>query len=217
MTEKISSQKITLHHYWRSSCSWRVRWALKIKGIPYDTVPVNILTSEQKSPAYLAKNPSGFLPGLEINGKVYGESLAMIDWLEETYPEPSLLPKDPFDRMRVRQLAMIIASGTQPLQNPSVLSYYTEDGEKKKTDAAYWIAKGLRTFQEVRLAGKPGLFSFGNDVTVADLCLIPQIYNALRFDVNMDGLQDLKEIYDRCLKLPACNAAAPHNQEGASA
>ena len=217
MTEKISSPKITLHHYWRSSCSWRVRWALKIKGVPYDTVPVNILTGEQKSPAYLAKNPSGFLPGLEINGKVYGESLAMIDWLEETYPEPSLLPQDPFDRMRVRQLAMIIASGTQPLQNPSVLSYYTEDAEKKKTDAAYWIAKGLRTFQEVRLAGKPGLFSFGNDVTVADICLIPQIYNAMRFDVKMDGLKDLKEIYDRCLKLPACNDAAPHNQEGATA
>ena len=217
MTEKISSPKITLHHYWRSSCSWRVRWALKIKGVPYDTVPVNILNGEQKSPAYLAKNPSGFLPGLEINGKVYGESLAMIDWLEEIYPEPSLLPQDPFDRMRVRQLAMIIASGTQPLQNPSVLSYYTEDAEKKKTDAAYWIAKGLRTFQEVRLAGKPGLFSFGNDVTVADICLIPQIYNAMRFDVKMDGLKDLKEIYDRCLKLPACNDAAPHNQEGATA
>ncbi len=207
---------IVLHHYWRSSCSWRVRWALKLKGVPYDSVPVNILTGEHKAPAYVAKNPSGFLPGLEINGTVYGESLAMIDWLDETYPEPALLPKDQFDRMRVRQLAMIIASGTQPLQNPSVVGFYTEDAEKKKAYAAHWIAKGLKTFQEVRLIGKPGLYSFGDSITTADLCLVPQIYNAIRFDIDMSRFKDLKGIYDRCLQLPACSAAAPHNQEGAS-
>ncbi len=216
MANKITNPPITLHHYWRSSCSWRVRWALKLKGVPYATVPVNILTGEHKAPAYVAKNPAGFLPGLEINGTVYGESLAMIDWLDETYPEPALLPKDPFERMRVRQLAMIIASGTQPLQNPSVVGFYTKDAEKKRSYAAHWIANGLKTFQEVRLSGKPGLYSFGDSITTADLCLIPQIYNALRFDINMDDFKDLKAIYDRCLLLPACSAAAPHNQEGAS-
>lgn len=216
MDLKNQSQHLVLHHYWRSSCSWRVRWALNLKGVSYNTVAVNILTGEHQSPNYVKKNPSGFLPGLEINGKMFGESLAMIEWLEETYPQPALLPKDPFDRMRVRQLAMIIASGTQPLQNPSVIGFYTEDPEKKKSYAAHWITKGLKTFQEVRLNGKPGTYSYGDSLTLADLCLIPQIYNAMRFEIDMSQFSDLKTIYDRCLTLKECDKAAPHNQEGGS-
>lgn len=207
---------ITLHHYWRSSCSWRVRWALNIKNVSYDSVPVNILTGEHRAPEYTARNPAGFLPGLEIEGKFFGESLAMIEWLEEMKPEPSLYPKDPLDRMRVRQLALIISSGTQPLQNPSVISYYAIDADEKKKHAAHWIRNGLVTFQKVRALGKPGYFSFGDQVTVADLCLIPQIYNALRFDVDMKDFSELKAIYDRCLELSDCQKAAPHNQPGAS-
>lgn len=209
------AEKIILHHYWRSSCSWRVRWALNHKAIPYGSETVNILADEQKSPAYLRKNPAGFLPGLEINGQFFGESLAMLEWLEEQYPTPALLPADPLQRLRIRQLAMIIAAGTQPLQNLAVVSYYSSDAAKKKESAAYWIRKGLKTFQNVRNIAGPGTYSFGNGVTLADLCLIPQIYNALRFDVSMDEFSDLKAIYDRCLALPACDKAAPHNQPGA--
>lgn len=210
------SQNLTLHHYWRSSCSWRVRWAMNIKNVAYDSVPVNILTGEHRAPDYVARNPAGLLPGLDVGGNFFGESLAMIEWLEEIYPQPALLPKDPLERLRVRQLAMIIASGTQPLQNPSVINYYTSDAEEKKKHAAHWIRHGLQTFQKVRSYGKPGLYSFGDSVTTADLCLIPQIYNALRFGIDMAEFRDLQEIYDRCLKLPACDQAAPHNQPGST-
>lgn len=206
---------ITLHHYWRSSCSWRVRWAMNLKGIAYDSVPVNILTNEHRSPAYTARNPAGFLPGLEVRGSFFGESLAMLEWLEETHPEPALLPRDPLERLRVRQLALVIASGTQPLQNPSVIGYYTSDADQKKKHAAHWIRSGLLTFDKVRQLGRPGIYSFGDTVTMADLCLIPQVYNALRFDIDMAEFPALRDIYERCLKLPACDRAAPHNQPGA--
>lgn len=209
------SEQITLHHYWRSSCSWRVRWALNMKGLSYKSCPVNLLKGEHRSPPYLAGNPAGFLPGLEVNGQFFGESLAMLEWLDEQHPTPALLPTDGLARLRVRQLALIIASGTQPLQNPSVIGYYTSDAEKKKEYGAYWIKKGLQTFQTVRNSATPGHYSFGDSVTIADLCLIPQIYNALRFDVSMDEFSDLKTIYDRCLLLPDCDQAAPHSQPGA--
>jgi len=216
MDNNIANHSMILHHYWRSSCSWRVRWALNLKGVKYSTVPVNILTNEHQSSLYTSQNPAGLLPTLAINGESFGESLAIVEWLEETHPEPPLLPTNPIDRLRVRQLAMVIASGTQPLQNPSVIGFYTNDPAQKKSYAAHWIAKGLRTYQKVRLQGKPGQFSFGDSVTTADLCLIPQIYNAMRFEIDMEEFKDLQVIYDRCLALPECNKAAPHNQEGAS-
>lgn len=206
---------MTLYHYWRSSCSWRVRWALALKNVKYDSVPVNILAGEQRSPAYVAKNPSGFLPTLEIDGKFYGESLALLEWIEETWPTPALLPKDPFERLRVRQLALTIVAGTQPLQNPSMLKHFVADEAARKPYAQHFIATGLKTYETLLASSKPGLYSFGDTVTMADLCLIPQVYNAGRFDVDLTATPRVQAIYEQCLKTPACEASHPSNQPGA--
>src|SRR5947209_1533710 len=111
------AHQLTLYHYWRSSCSWRVRWGLALKGLAYESVAVDILAGEQRSQAYLAKNPAGFLPTLVVDGRPFAESLAILEWLDETVPAPPLLPRDPLQRLTVRQLAMTIVAGTQPLQN----------------------------------------------------------------------------------------------------
>jgi maleylacetoacetate isomerase len=210
--------KLTLYHYWRSSCSWRVRWALALKGVSYDSVPVNILKGEQRAPEYLKHNPAGFLPALVVDGKPYGESLAICEWIDETWPTPALLPKDPKDKMLVRQLALTIASGTQPLQNPSVTKYFVPNGtdDERNAHAKHFIAKGLGVYETLLKRGKPGQFSFGDQVTLADICLIPQVYNAKRFNVDMSVTPLVAAIYDRALKTKACDAAAPHNQPGAS-
>jgi maleylacetoacetate isomerase/maleylpyruvate isomerase len=208
-------QTLTLHHYWRSSCSWRVRWALALKGVPYQSVPVNILKGEHRDPAYMALNPAGFLPCLEIDGEPYGESLALIEWIEETWPTPALLPQDPLSRLYVRQLALTIAAGTQPLQNPFALKYYKLDDQERTKAARHWIERGLGTYETLLRKGRPGTYSFGGEVTVADLCLVPQVYNALRFQVDMSQFPLIEGIYERCLKTKECDAAAPHNQPGA--
>ncbi len=209
--------KLTLFHYWRSSCSWRVRWALALKGVAYEAVPVNILTGEPQLPAYVEKNPTGLLPALSVDGRFFGESLAIIEWLEETYPTPSLYPKDPLLRMSVRQMALVIATGTQPLQNPSVLKFFTAEEAARKPQAQHWIAKGLATYESlVRGLGMGAAFSAGDGVTLADLCLIPQVYNALRFEVDLKPTPLVRGIYERCLKTPACDQAAPHNQPGST-
>jgi len=210
-------ENLTLYHYWRSSCSWRVRWALALKGVPYTSVPVNILTEEHRSPAYLAKNPAGFLPSLEIDGRPYGESLALIEWIDETWPEPPLKPEDPLARLHVRQLALTIVAGTQPLQNPAVLKHVLPlDEAARKTAAQHWIKRGLGIYEALLAGGRPGRYSWADRVTLADLCLIPQVYNALRFDVDLGPYPVVRGIYERCLKTPECDQAAPHTQPGAS-
>lgn len=205
-----------LYHYWRSSCSWRVRWALALKGVAYESVPVNILNGEQNAPEYLAKNPAGFLPALTVDGRTVGESLAIIEWLEERWPAPALLPKDPLDRLHVRQLALTIAAGTQPLQNPSAIKYYLEDEKARGAAARHFVSRGLKVYEQLLGRGKVGRFSFGDSVTLADLCLIPQVYNAKRFDVDLAGTPQVARIYEACLKTDACERASPPNQPGAT-
>lgn len=208
--------KFSLYHYWRSSCSWRVRWALELKGVPYESVPVNLLQGEQMTPAYQAKNPSGFVPSVEVDGRFFGESLAILEWIEEAFPKPALLPKDPLDRMYVRQMALTIVSGIQPLQNLATLKYFAPDEAARKPHAQHWITRGLKTFETlVMKSGKTGPYAYGDQPTFADLCLIPQIYNSLRFDVDLTPFPRSKAIYEHCLKTPACDKAAPQNQPGA--
>ncbi len=210
-----STKSMTLYHYWRSSSSWRVRWGLKIKGISYHDVPVNLLADAQKSPDYLKVNPVGFVPAIEINGKCFGESLAILEWLEEAHPLPALLPKDPLERLLVRQLMLQIACNTQPIQNLSVMRRHSQDKDEQILWARHWITAGLAGYEQLLRNGNPGKFSFGDQLTFADLCLVPQIYNAVRFTINTDQWPLLHEIGERCLALPECRAAHPNKQPGA--
>jgi maleylacetoacetate isomerase len=210
----MSQQPITLFHYWRSSCSWRVRWALAIKGVTYESKPVNLLKGEQRSPEYLKLNPSGLVPCLMIDGVPSGESLAMLEWIEEKFPRRALLPQDPASRMRVRQMCLSVVAGTQPLQNLGVQNYYSDDPAKKFAWAKHWTINGMRAFDAL-IEPHAGTFCFGSQLTMADICLIPQCYNAVRYGVDLDQYPRLKRIYEHCLSLPECDAAAPHNQPGA--
>lgn len=203
---------LTLYHYWRSSCSWRVRWALAVKKQSYEAVAVNLLKGEQQSPEYLAKNPLGFVPCLAVDGQPLGESLAILEWIEESYPTPALLPKDSLARARTRQLCNIIVAGTQPLQNLSVQKYYCPDETKRLEDGRHWIKRGLTSYEKL-LETTSGKFSVGDEVTMADLCLIPQCYNALRYELSLDLFPRAKAIYERCRELPECKAAEPVNPE----
>lgn len=204
-----------LFHYWRSSCSWRVRWALELKQISYKSTPVNLLKGEHREPAYLAKNPSGLVPTLKVQQSFYTESLAILEWLEEKYPQPySLLPLSPEDRVRVRELTYAIACGIQPIQNLKVLQYTSSDQKRRVAFARHWIEEGFRGL-EVRMANTAGSFSYGSQITMADLCLVPQVYNALRFNIDMSKYPTIFQVHSNCLKTKECERAAPQNQPGA--
>lgn len=206
--------KLKLHHYWRSSSSWRVRWALEHKGVKYESVPVNLLQNEQRSAAYTQKNPMQNVPMLEVDGRPLTESIAIMEWIEETYPTPALLPADAASRATVRELTQIIASGIQPIQNLKVMQFFSSDAKERERWAHHWISQGLKAVEQ-RLRQTAGTFAVGGELTMADLCLIPQVYNAIRFNVNLDELPICRRIYEHCLKLPSCDKAAPHNQPGA--
>lgn len=205
---------LTLYHYWRSSCSWRVRWALAIKGLPYESKPVNLLQGEHKTPAYAKLNPSMSVPTLVTQGTPITDSLAILEWLEEKFPKPALLPSSPLDKAKVRELAYVIHSGTQPVQNLKVMQFHSPEQSERNRWAAHWIREGLNAFEK-RVRQSAGTYCVGGQVTLADLCLVPQCYNAERFNVALKEFPTLKGIYERCLNLKECEAAAPHNQPGA--
>jgi maleylacetoacetate isomerase len=179
-------------------------------------VPVNLLKGEQLDPTYLAHNPAGLVPTLKIGDRYVGESLAIIEWLDETWPAPALFPEEPLPRLHARQLALIIVAGTQPLQNPGLIGHFVKNEGERKAHVQHFITRGLETYSKVLAGGSPGRYCLGDAVSVADLCLIPQIYNAKRFDVAMAKFPRLAAIYDNCLATPACDQAAPHNQPGAT-
>ena len=207
-----------LYGYWRSSASWRVRWAFELKKIPYEYVPVNFLNGERESPAHLARNPLGALPVLEVSpGQFVSESLAIIEWIEETFPKqgPSLLPGTAIDRACIRQLAEIINSETAPLQTPRAQRKHTDNADERAAWAKHWIVEGLRAFDVLSTPHRKD-FCFGNQVTLADLCLIPQIYNALRYSIDVKAqFPALWEIYNRSLATEACAKASPERQSDA--
>lgn len=207
---------LDLYHYWRSSCSWRLRWALAYKGIDYAAHPVNLLLAEQRAPDYLAINASGSVPTLLIAGKAYTQSLALIEYLEELQPEPPLLPQQPLARLRVRELAQIIACDTQPLQNLRVMRAHSPDSEVQKDWARQWISAGLAVFEQRLGASWQGPWAAGANLSMADLALVPQVYNAKRFGVDMTPLPHCESIYRAALTLPTCLAASPELQSGSS-
>lgn len=198
-----------LKHYWRSSCSWRVRWALALKQLSYRSEPVNLLQDEHRQASYLRANPQGQVPVLLVDGIPYYESLAIIEWLDECYPHAPLLPSAPTERMLARQLAYMISSGTQPLQNLSAQRYYSSDPQLQRRYARHYIERGLNAYERRLRELGGGTFSLGGQLTIADLCLVPQVYNALRFRCDMRPLPLISKIYHTCMQTPACQESSP--------
>jgi maleylpyruvate isomerase len=198
-----------LHGYFRSSASYRVRIALNLKGLGAEHLPHHLRKGEQRDPAYLAINPQGLVPTLQDTGAVITQSLAIIEWLEETHPEPPLLPKDPLRRAHVRAFAMALACDTHPVQNLKVLARLRQLGlpEEKVTEWAAWANREGLSACEILIADESGPFCFGAEPTMADLCLVPQLANARRFGVDVG-------IFPRLLK---AEAAAKHNKAFADA
>jgi maleylacetoacetate isomerase len=205
-----------LYHYWRSSASWRVRWALAIKKIETELVPIDLLGDDAESAEHRARNPLGYVPVLECLdvphgqlGRYLTESSAIIEWLEETHPASRLLPEKPADRAYVRAMAQLINSSLQPLVNPPVLDRYSQDKEARKKWILDWNLIHLPSFTKLatQTAGK---FCFGDTVTIADLFLIPQLYSARRFDVPVEReFPLLDSIYKNALTTAECLASSP--------
>jgi maleylacetoacetate isomerase len=203
---------VVLYHYWRSSASWRVRWGLALKGISHEEVAVNLLTAEEKEREYKDRNPAGYVPCLVVDGKPpLGESLAILEWLEENFPEPSFFDGDSYRRALIRQLAETVNAGTQPLQNLDVMKRVSDDKEQQVAWVRHWIERGLGVYEELlSRAGREGRkFSVSDHPTLADLCLIPQCYASLRFQVDLRKYPQIQSIYEHALTTEACAASAP--------
>lgn len=213
-----TTEALLLQGFYRSSAAWRVRIALGLKGIACDHAFRHLRKGEQTSLDYLAKNPQGLVPALEVPGQgVLTQSLAIIEWLEETRPGPALLPADAWGRARVRSMAQAIACDIHPIQNLRVLKYLKQEmgQEQAAIDAfaAHWIELGLGAL-EVRLAleAETGTFCHGETPGLADLCLVPQLGNARRFGVDLTGFRTILRIEAACNALPAFRQAAPDRQ-----
>jgi maleylpyruvate isomerase len=207
-----------LHGYFRSSAAYRVRIALNLKGLRAEHLSHHLRKGEQCAPAYLAINPQGLVPTLEDDaGTIITQSLAIVEWLEETHPEPALLPKDPLRRAKVRAFALAIACDTHPVQNLKVLSRLRELGlpEDKVTGWAGWANREGLAACEKLIAKESGPFCFGAAPTVADLCLVPQLANARRFGVDVNAYPRLLLAEVAAKAMPAFADAAPDKQPDA--
>ena len=207
-----------LHGYFSSSASYRVRIALNLKGLWCEHLPHHLRKGEQHAPAYLAINPQGLVPALEDDvGSILTQSLAIIEWLDETHPEPPLLPKDPLQRAKVRAFADVLACDTHPVQNLKVLARLRELGlpEDKVTAWAGWANREGLAACEKPIANEPGPFCFGAAPTIADLCLVPQLGNARRFGVDVNAFPRLLKAEAAAQAMPAFANAAPDKQADA--
>ena len=207
-----------LHGYFRSSAAYRVRIALNLKGLSADHLPHHLRKGEQRDPAYLAINPQGLVPTLQDDaGAIITQSLAIIEWLDETHPEPPLLPKDPLRRAKVRAFAMALACDTHPVQNLKVLARLRELGlgEEQVTGWAAWANREGLAACERLIANEPGPFCFGAAPTIADLCLVPQLANARRFGVDVGAFPRLLQAEAAAKSTKAFSDAAPERQPDA--
>jgi maleylacetoacetate isomerase len=208
-----------LYSYYRSSAAYRVRIALNLKGIAYETAPIHLVKDggHNRRPEYRAVNPQMRVPALMTpSGEVLIQSLAIIDYLDEIHPPPALLPKDPIARARARALAQIIACDIHPLNNTSPLRYLKRVMHQEQTaiDAWYhhWVTEG---FEAIEALVHPGPYCCGSEVTIADICLVPQVYNARRLKVPLDKFPKIVAIDAACLALAAFERARPENQPDA--
>ena len=202
-----------LHSYFRSSASFRVRIALELKGLSYDYIPVHIARGDHRKEPYAALSADNLVPLLEVDGERLSQSMAIIEYLDEKHPEPALLPADALGRARVRALAQSIACEIHPLNNLRVLKYLVRElkveEEAKNTWYRHCCREGLEAFER-QLAQRPAFtYCYGNTPTLADCCLVPQIFNAERFNVNLDGLPRTMAAHEACMALPAFQKAQP--------
>ena len=208
---------LQLYSYYRSSAAYRVRIALEIKQLSYHQLPINLLSGEHRQPEYLQTNPAGLVPALASDEGTLTQSVAIIEYLEERYPEPSLLPKSPIDRARVRSMACQVAMDIHPLNNPRVTKFLGVtiglNKDQKLQWYQHWIAQGFGALENnLKVLNSNGRYCFGDSVTMADICLIPQVYNALRFDCPMQDYPLINSIYQHCTGLADFIAASPESQ-----
>ena len=208
-----------LYTYFRSSAAYRTRIALNLKGLPYDMVPIHLTKDggHQHDPAYRAVNPQMRVPSLVLaGGEVLTQSIAIIEYLDEVHPEPPLLPQDAIERAHVRAAAQLIACDIHPLNNLAPLKYIKSvlGKDQAAIDAWYhhWITVG---FEALEAMLKPGPYAFGSHVTLADVCVVPQVANARRFKVPLDKFPKIVAVDAACLKLPAFDKARAENQPDA--
>ena len=207
----------TLYTFFRSSTSFRLRIALNYKGLDYTPRFLSLPKLEHRLPAYMDLNPQGLLPALIEDGKLYAQSLAMLEYLEERHPAPPLMPRDIDERAYVRMLSQIIGCDIHPLNNVRVLKYlrgrWNLSEEQSNEWYAYWIAEGMRSFEQTLAHEKRhGLFCLGDTPTIADICLGPQIFNAQRFNCDLSAFPISNAIAERIFALPAVAAAHPGKQ-----
>ena len=217
-------ERLRLFSYWRSSAAYRVRIGLNLKGLGYDLVPVNLLRDggEQHRAEFRETNPQGLVPVLQHGHRMLRQSLAILEYLDEMWPEPALLPATARDRQRVRALAQLVACDIHPLNNLRVLQYFERTWGVPQPErdewVRHWITEGLAAF-EAMLLDHPstGMFCDGHAPTIADCSLIPQLYNARRFGIELAPYPTIQRIEQACLALPAFDAARPERQPDAPA
>lgn len=210
---------ITLYSYYRSSAAYRVRIALNLKGIDYQLHAVNLLSGEEKTAPYTGLNPQGLVPVLEHDGRRFVQSMAILEYLEEIYPNPPLLPADAIERAWVRALANIVACDIHPVNNLRILKYLAQElevGDGQKLGwYRHWVEQGFDPLETHLQDQSNRRYCFGDTPGLADVLLIPQVYNARRFAVDMQRYPIISAIEQHCLSLPAFNSAVPENQADA--
>jgi len=210
-----------LYGYWRSTAAYRVRIALNLKGLEYENASIDLVKDggQQHTTWYQAINPQELVPSLELDdGRIIGQSMAIIEYLEETYPEPTFLPGDSVTRAQTRQLAQIVGSDIHPLNNLRVLNYLKESlsADQQTTTHWYhhWLRKGFDTLEA--LIDEDGPFAMGSTLSLADLFIVPQLYNAHRFEFPLEPYKRLVRVESTCLTLDEFSRAAPENQQTGS-
>lgn len=216
------NDSLQLHSYWRSSAAYRVRIGLNLKGLDYDILPVHLVRDggEQHAPDYRKANPQQLVPILRHGKRVLRQSLAILEYLDEVWPDPPLLPATARDRQRVRALAQLVACDIHPLNNLRVLQYFEREWKVPQSERdswmAHWMIEGF-VAMEAMLSDNPATSEFcdGHAPSMADCCLVPQLYNARRFGVDLSPYPTLQCIEAACLALPAFDAARPERQPDA--
>ncbi|KUE81629.1 maleylacetoacetate isomerase [Aeromonas schubertii] len=209
---------LKLYGYWRSSASFRVRIVLGLKGIVYEQIPVNLRSGEQGEKSYRRLNPQGLVPFLVDGEWGLGQSVAIMEYLDETYPAYPLLPSSPQERARVRQIVGMIACDVHPLNNLRVLNYLESEfgvrQQQQETWYLHWIRETFRALEQM-LSACSGIYCVGDEVTLADCMLVPQIYNARRYNMDISVFPNIQRIHDNCMALQAFADAAPERQPDA--
>jgi maleylacetoacetate isomerase len=209
--------QLILHSAWRASAPYRVRIALNLKGLAYAYAPVNLASGEQRQDAYRAVNRQSLVPALEVHGRILTQSLAIMEWLEETHPNPPLLPVDPLDRATVRAMADIIACDIHPVNNLRILKSLAAIGQDETARNAWvarWVGEGFDALEPMVASCGKG-WAFGAGPTMADCCLVPQVYNAQRFGVDLTPWPAITAVADAAAQHPAFAAAHPNQQPDA--